>query len=152
MSQVAQFEVYDAYVLFGDYANGKERPIVVASVQDFDEYFTGHAIYSKTSWWEKYPEIYDLLYQIQDYEYAGLQYDSYLDLSSLDAYGKERYFSITPRGRLSDRDILGVLEASIRFEELYEKESVDNPTRILEYRALYEYSLDFGTTPGNHSQ
>jgi hypothetical protein len=104
-----EFDLYWGFVYFDDSDDCKNRPVTVIDLIDDGDYALLAPVYT----YRKYFDESDggrRYYEIQDYIFAGLAKPSYADIRRSDYYEKRHIDIESKIGRLSERDIDGLLE------------------------------------------
>ena len=98
------FELYISYISWG--GNGKYRPILVFAIKDGIVY--AHPVTSRYE--TKSEAIRAGYFKLNDWTYAGLDRQSYIDTGNCLVFPMSALDDKTPIGKLSTGDKIGLLE------------------------------------------
>ncbi|GHU37829.1 hypothetical protein FACS1894193_04700 [Bacilli bacterium] len=112
---MAKFDVFEAYVSFEQASHeGKNRPVVIVDLRDFEKPFGALAIYSdKPKFHANHTQKFyqSFLYEIEDILSAGLNKKSFVDVRVLIDYTFQQImFNAKYRGKLSAKDASGLID------------------------------------------
>jgi hypothetical protein len=102
------FDIYFGYFEYKEKTGRKKRPVVIVNVNDNSEsavYIYGVYTYRK---WFDLPAYAKILYEIKDWEHAGLDRRSFVDVSRDAEISAEDVHTYKYFGQLSRRDMAGL--------------------------------------------
>lgn len=106
---MADYDIYHTWFEFEENTeDGKERPVVIVDSDEEAHIYEIMGVYSKKSKYD-YPPLTEKFYKIKDWEFAGLDVSSYIDVSRSVEASFNELFQSPYKGQLSNRDIIGLL-------------------------------------------
>jgi hypothetical protein len=95
--------IYRVPINFVDTGGGKERPTAIIKLRNIQKGADGYAIYSSKAFWDCFDLIEKkFMYRPIDFQKAGLQSESYVNISNLEFFNYE--ILIKYMGKLSPKD------------------------------------------------
>jgi hypothetical protein len=139
---VNEWDVYWFPVEFRGSSKKKERPVAILRILSSVNSVDGYGVYTEKTYWKQFSLIkYTFMYKPVDYNFAGISYDSYINVSDFERIKYKTKYLGTYAGKLSNRDIIGLNNAILKYNAFKERVIADDIENISSYLDLRETSV-----------
>jgi hypothetical protein len=104
---ITKYDIFWHTLTYEDRTGGKARPIIIFDEEETEKIFEIVGVYSYQKWFKQDNRF----YKIVDWKQVGLEKESYVKLSAIEAINKSQIDENEKIGHLSDNDIVGLSTA-----------------------------------------
>jgi hypothetical protein len=135
-------DIYWMPIRFINKTRKKLRPVALLQVEGLNGNFNGYGVYTESDYWEKFYLIKStFMYKPIDFNYANLAFDSYINVSDVYNINPRKLKPSDYKGKLSDRDVIGLAKAINKYEDFRSRVLSSDPMNKISYLDLREASV-----------